>query len=313
MKNNYLTLQELSKNTQSMSHMNEDNVINNIEKVLKCDIKETSNFSILTGGYTNPVFTFDYENQTYVYRYPGEGSDAFINRDSEYKAHLIAKELGLDDSLIWIDEHGDKISKYIDDYRYFDYDSEEDVKSIIKIMRDLHSNEKLTGVKYDIFSEINNFYSMNEDYNRKIYPNIEALKDTIFAIYETLDYDRAQLSLCHNDIYTTNILITKKKTYLIDWEFAKDTHPALDLTTFLVCSTYSMEEIEEFLKHYLDENYNQENRILYYKYFSVGAFYWLLWSLHVEANDGDTEGFVQRYYGHLENFLNLLKEENIIN
>lgn len=296
----YETLEEWT--IANESHVDTSLIGKYIEKVFNCEMKELTDFKSLSGGYTNDVFTFLLDENKYVYRYPGEGSEDFINRESEYHAHNIAFEMGLDKALVYINKEGHKISKYIEDYRYFDYESKEDVKRIIDVMRTYHNSSALTGFKYDIKHEIENFWSMSKDYYLKIYPDIVEIKERVYGIYETLDYENINLSLSHNDVYTTNILITKDDLYLIDWEFSNDTHPALDLTTFFVCSPYSEERVHEILLMYLED---QNEKVIkeYYNYFIVGSFYWLLWALHVEATGGDTQGFVEKYYSYLMMFL----------
>lgn len=310
MSKKYRNLKQFIENHKHLNYLDTNKICFNIQEVLDCSLTQTSDYQLLVGGYMNPVFTFTLNKKTYVYRYPGKGSEQFINRISEFKAHQTAHELGLDDSLIWINEEGHKISNFISNYRYFNYDNTNDVKKVIKIMKKLHATQKLCGVRYDIHNEINKFYDLNKKYVLNIYPNLSEIKEVVTSIFNSLDYGNVELSLCHNDIYPTNILISDDDLYLIDWEFAKDTHPALDLTTFFVCSSYEEDEIDEIVKMYLEEEY-QDKKSEYYHYFVVGAFYWLLWALHVEAHGGDTEGFVEKYYHYLIMFLNRIKKGDI--
>lgn len=307
MHNKYKTIHAFIEHQEHLNYLDEEVIIHNIQEVLDCLIKDTEDFQVLTGGYMNPVFTFTLNKKTYVYRYPGQGSEKFINRKSEFVAHRVAKDLGLDESLIWINETGHKISSFIEGYRYFSYDNNDDVTNIVDVMRNLHQANKLCGIKYDVYGEIEKFYKVNKDYALKIYPDLENIKQEVESIYHQLDYDNIPLTLCHNDVYTTNILIKIQEHYLIDWEFAKDAHPALDLTTFIVCSPYDEAQIDHVLKLYLQENFNDRNELEYYQYFAVGALYWLLWALQVEADGGDTEGFVEKYYHYLIMFIEKLK------
>lgn len=308
MDNTYKSIAALVASFEDLQYVDTKLIISNIEGTLLVTSDDLSNFTRLGGGYTNPVFTFDVDGKTYVYRYPGQGTEKFINRKSECIAHQTAKELHLDDSLVWINEAGHKLSKFIADFRYFDYDKSADVTNILNTLRDLHNSDRLCGVKYDIYDDILNFWESDQVYIKSIYPQIDELKAKVFEIYETLNYDQAHLVLCHNDVYTTNILITDEKFLLIDWEFGKDTHRALDLCTFFVCSDYTLEQIDLILVEYLQTD-DKELKLEYYKYFIVGAFYWLLWALHVESTGGDTEGFVQKYYKYLKMFINKVDGE----
>lgn len=303
----YETIEQFIE-ANNFTHIDPQRVSKTIMNTLDCGIKEVSNFQLLLGGYMNDVFTFEYANQKYVYRYPGVNSEKIINRKAEHDAHLIAKQIGLDPSLISITNEGDKISAFIDDYRYFDYTSTNDQKLIVKLMQKLHNAKVRSNHPYNIIKEIDNYLSLNSEYGLKIYPDLLKIKDEVMQIYATLDYENSDVTLCHHDIYTTNILISEDQTYLIDWEFSNDAHPALDLCTFFVCSPYTLEEIDNILKAYLEDQYNVETLIEYYSYFIVGAYYWLLWALHTENHGGDTEGFVERYYTYLNLFIKHLHE-----
>ena len=53
-------------------------------------------------GMTNTSFKFSCKGKYYVYRHPGPGTELIINRKSEFDSMKIAKELGLDDTYIYI-------------------------------------------------------------------------------------------------------------------------------------------------------------------------------------------------------------------
>ena len=299
------SLERLIEKNSDISYVDYKLVNKNISNVLEVDENRIKDYTRLDGGYTNPVFTFKVKDEKYVYRYPGKGTDNFINRQSEKQAHTIARDMGIDDTLLWIDNDGHKISKYINDFRYFDYYNDEDVQEVVKMLRVIHDSNELCGIKYDVKSDIENFWRTDASGNIERFADIENIKDQVYEIYDSLDYEHADLVLCHNDVYTTNILVADDKFNLIDWEFAKDGHRAFDLCTFFVCSDYGLIEIESILEDYL-ESKDENLKIEYFEYFVVGTFYWLLWALHVELNGGDTEGFVDRYYSYLQMFIKRL-------
>ena len=55
-------------------------------------------------GMTNTSFKFSCKGKSYVYRHPGPGTELIINRKSEFDSMKIAKELGLDDTYIYMDK-----------------------------------------------------------------------------------------------------------------------------------------------------------------------------------------------------------------
>lgn len=50
-------------------------------------------------------FKFSVHGHACVYRHPGPGTDDIINRQSETFSQSVAKDLGVDDTFVYEDEH----------------------------------------------------------------------------------------------------------------------------------------------------------------------------------------------------------------
>ena len=83
--------------------------------VLNCKEEEISNVEILQKGLTNVLFTFIVKGEKYIFRYPGESSSFFIYRKNEVRAQQLAAKAGVDNTYVYIDESGVKISKFVSD------------------------------------------------------------------------------------------------------------------------------------------------------------------------------------------------------
>src|SRR5699024_6323013 len=59
-------------------------ILENIIKVMKCKIEDITNIVPLKEGMTNLSFSFEVNDQKYVYRHPGFGTEAYIDRKAEY-------------------------------------------------------------------------------------------------------------------------------------------------------------------------------------------------------------------------------------
>jgi len=68
---------------------------------------------IIKAGLTNASFKFSLHDVEYVYRHPGGTADNLIDRRTEVYTQNMAKEYGLDKSLIYIDPSGWKVSYFI--------------------------------------------------------------------------------------------------------------------------------------------------------------------------------------------------------
>ena len=103
-------------------------IFQNVCGVLKCNEEEIKDIKPIKMGMTNTSFKFSYNGNSYVYRHPGPGTELIINRKSEFDSMKIAKELGLDDTYIYMDENsGWKISKFIEDVKILDYEDKKNV------------------------------------------------------------------------------------------------------------------------------------------------------------------------------------------
>ena len=124
---------EYLKNTNSK-------ILSNIAKVLKCKEEDIEQISPIKTGLTNTSFKFSVLGKQYVYRNPGKGTEEYINRNSEAASMEIAKKLGIDNTYIYMDEKGWKISYYIENARNLDYHNNVDVEQALKYLKLLHSS-----------------------------------------------------------------------------------------------------------------------------------------------------------------------------
>lgn len=116
-------------------------ILKNICSVLSCEEKDIEDIVVLKNGMTNSSFRFtcSKDGKKYVYRHPGDGTEAFINRKSEYFSMQVAKTLGIDKTFIHMDEQGGwKISYFVEDARILDYHNPEELAEALKLLADLH-------------------------------------------------------------------------------------------------------------------------------------------------------------------------------
>ena len=258
-------------------------ILNNISNILECREEEIEQISPIKAGLTNTSFKFTVSGKQYVYRHPGKGTEDYINRKSEAASMEVAKKLGIDNTHIYIDEEGWKISHYIDEARNLDYHNKEDVSQALKYLKLLHNSGEKTEYKFDIWKQIDGFRHLLAENNRDDFEDMNDLVDLVERLKNELSDDQ-EYCLCHCDSYDPNFLIDKEnKMYLIDWEYSGMTHPAVDLGTFIACSDYKVEEAVEVIKEYLEEDYTPNKLKTYLGYTAIISFYWFLWALHQDS------------------------------
>ena len=79
-------------------------IMKNIANVFECNESDILNFSIIKEGLTNTSFVFEVFGKKYVYRHPGDGTEAIISRKHEKKALELAKSIEVDPTFMYMDE-----------------------------------------------------------------------------------------------------------------------------------------------------------------------------------------------------------------
>jgi CTP:phosphocholine cytidylyltransferase-like protein/thiamine kinase-like enzyme len=258
-------------------------IFGNICKVLSCNEEEIENIVPIKKGLTNTSFLFELKGKKYVYRHPGAGTKDIINRESEAKSQNLAKELGLDHTLIFISpDEGWKISHFVEDCVDFDYHNMEHVKKGLSLVKRLHDANVKSPWDFNIYHEAEKLIKLIKDHNYT-FEDFEQLRDSVNRLYQLVEKDGFEKRICHNDCYDPNFLTNNEVMYLIDWEYSGNSDPASDLGTFICCSDYTFEEANEVLKVYFGRELTDLEKRHYLSYVAISAFYWFVWALYKES------------------------------
>lgn len=279
-------------------------IFQNICGVLKCNEEEIKDIKPIKMVMTNTSFKFSHNGKSYLYRHPGPGTELIINRKSEFDSMKIAKELGLDDTYIYMDsEKGWKISNYIEDVRILDYEDKENVKRAISMLKKLHTSGRKTDFEFNIFDGIENFKLKIKNSHRDDFEDMNLMNDKIYKLKEFLDKDNVKNCLCHCDSCDLNFLMDKNdEMYLIDWEYSAMSDPACDIGCFITCSKYSFDESIEIIKEYFDGNPTDEELRHYVAYVAVSSLYWFLWAINQEIQGKSIGEYLYIWYNHTKEY-----------
>lgn len=276
-------------------------ILDRIVNFFGCYLLDIDNIDTLKNGYTNQSMVFSINGDKYIYRHPGEGTEKYINRESELKALEYASKLELDKSHIFMDKSGWKLSHFIDNTENLNYDSEEDIENALKLICKLHNSNLKIGVDFDIEKRINNFWNDLIASNKISNPKDYEMHQLIGRLLKMPQKVEKRLSHC--DFYESNILIGQKNVFLIDWEFSGDEHPLFDLGTFICCSELDSDRIHQITKQYLSKvnfEIDEEETI---RIMTLTAYHWLLWAKYQESKGNFIGDFDRIYSMHLNNFL----------
>lgn len=270
---------------QYVSHTN-SRIIRDIISVLHCKEEEIRGFRILKKGLTNTSICFEVGDEKYVYRNPEKQEGLIVNRKHEKRALELAKSIGIDPTVLYMDEDGGwKISRFVKETHPVDYRNPEDLQRIVTALRDLHQKQLNVSWSFLPWEEIRNMELVLRSEKEGISdPEFDRLKENVGKCYRACEGDGTEMCFCHCDASSDNWLLTEKDTVLIDWEYAGNADPGCDVGTFILNSGWEIDEAKEFIRMYCGEGATEKQIFHFLAYTAVIAFYWYVWGLFREAN-----------------------------
>ena len=240
----------------------------------------------------------------YVYRHPGIGTEAMIDRTSESAAQKIAHELGLDDTFIHEDPHGWKISRFVSNARNLDPRNDTEVARAMKMARLIHESGASVDNRFDFYEEGCHYEALLREKGPIDVPGYHEMAAMARRVKEYAEADGAPVCLTHNDFFYLNFLIDgDDHLYLIDWEYAGMGDYANDFGTYVVCCECSDKEALRALEHYFDRKPTFEEVRHNFAYVALAGWCWYVWSLVKEA-EGDFVGeWLYIYYNYAKKYL----------
>jgi CTP:phosphocholine cytidylyltransferase-like protein/aminoglycoside phosphotransferase len=261
-------------------------IMRNIAKTLDCNEQEINHFEVIKEGLTNTSFVFELRGKKYVYRHPGEGTEAIISRRHEKQALELARSINIDPSYIYMDEdQGWKISHFVEGIRSPSYDSFEDSKRILEVLRNLHQKNLSVDWEFRPWEDAAGIEEILRTEKGGIADReFDRLKDDVHKCYRACQGDGVSMRFCHCDTYGPNWMLTDKgDTILIDWEYAGNADPGCDLGAYIMDAMWDVAETEKFIAEYCQEEYNDTLRFHYLAYTALISYYWYVWALYREA------------------------------
>lgn len=284
-------------------------ILKNICKVLGCDEQDVSNIRAIKQGLTNTSFYFIAVNNKlggtkFVYRHPGVGTSDYINRESECFSMSVAKQLGLDDTFIYMDrDEGWKLSRYIENVRTLDYHDEKQVETALGMMRKLHEANIRSEFRFGTWEKSLEFVEKIRNRGRADFADFQNLLDMMETLYKLTKSDGIGERLCHCDCYDPNFLLDENdKMYLIDWEYSGNDDPATDLGTFICCSDYTEEEALKVFRMYAGHELTDIELRHYYAYVALAAYYWYVWAIYQTSVGNNVGEYLYLWYRMAKNY-----------
>lgn len=268
-------------------HINEK-----ICEALNCTEDEISDIVVLEKGLTNILFTFVVRGQRYIFRYPGDSSAFFIYRKNECVAQKIAAAAHADDTYVYIDESGVKISKFRENCKnltgiyYHDMDLMKAVARKIKAFHDAGQDlQNWEDYDYDPVYQCERLFAEASKVKGNLFHIFEKEWAMIRRLQKYADKDGIKHTMCHNDINGDNVLLTDSTLDIIDWEFAGYNDPGYDFGRVIAGLDYEVDDprILEILEAYFDRKPTELEHLHWMAYTAIHNWYYVGWALYKES------------------------------
>lgn len=278
------SLDELASFDPEFINNVDSSILDNICRTLGVLRSDVHGIEPINQGLTNLSFKFEAGGASYVYRHPGAGTDAIINRESETFSQGIAHDLGLDDTFIFEDSsEGWKISHFVEGAEEMDYRNPAHVAEALRMVRALHTSGYESQWQFNVHEKTKEIVSLLDERHRASFKDFKPLFELIDGLANYVASDGTPRCLCHNDFYSPNLLVARGKMYLIDWEYSGMSDYASDLGTFICCSDYTFDEALDVLAQYFQRELTPAERAHCLSYIALSSYYWFVWALYKDA------------------------------
>ncbi len=275
-------------------------IVKNIcEQLDGVGVEDISNVDILEAGHSNITFKIVVNDKSYVYRYPGVSGKNIVSRERETYANKLAKEIKIDETLIFIDESGHKISEYVPDAHPLNKANKEDLKSLAQRVRLLHEQDIPDDIKskyaFDPIAEADRLLNLACSNKDNLFETFGEMRNNVIRISNELEKDGFAKAICHCNLNSNNCLITDNSFNLIDWEFSGYCDVAYDFP-FLGNYLFSADDLQSYLEFYYGRKPSDSEYKHWLCYRAVHYWYYTCWAIYKESVNEDCGNLLLVFY-----------------
>lgn len=258
-------------------------IIKNICSVFHCREEDIEELVPVQAGMTNIVLSFRVNGGKYIYRHPGLGSDALVDRGRETIMQKVVEDVGIDTTLVAMDvDSGWRIARYIE-HRDFDYHNLNDMVRGVMLLRTLHEAPCRVRWNFDVIEKAEGIRDQIAPEKYGNFEQFEEIRDRCYRLYELAKTDGIRQCNVHGDARDVNFLINKEEIYLIDWEYGGYGDPGFDLGSYICGGDHSIEDIDRILFTYYRRKPTPVQKRHFYAYIALTGWFYLHWTMLKES------------------------------
>jgi thiamine kinase-like enzyme len=265
--------------------------------------------SSLNGGITNLNYRVDVDGKPFFLRIHGHNTDLLgINRDHEYRASLIAGELGIAPEVIYlIEPEGYLVTRFIEG-RHIPIEELKQPPNLLKVAEVLHNIHALPTLPgtFSAFQVVRDYTEIAKRYNVTFPSSFRWLISQMDNAEKALTKHHGFPRPCHNDLLNGNFLAADR-LYILDWEYAGMGDIFFDLANFSNNHELSESESLAFLHCYFTNVTSQD--IAHLNIMRIMSDFreamWGLVQIGISKLDFDFRAYADKHFERLtENALN---------
>lgn len=277
-------------------------ITKNICTVFSCTPDDIEELVPVQAGMTNIVLSFYVKGGKYVYRHPGLGSDALVDRGRETIMQKVVEDIGIDTTLIAMDvEAGWKIARYIEHYD-FDYHNLNDMVRGVMLLRKLHEAPCRVRWNFDVIEKAEGIKAQIAPEHYGNFENFEAIRDRNYKLYELAKTDGIRLCNVHGDARDVNFLINKEEIYLSDWEYGGYGDPGFDIGSYVCGGDHTIEDVDRILFTYYRKQPTPVQKRHFYAYIALTGWFYLHWTMLKESKGQKVEVHKELWYRYADEY-----------
>jgi len=264
----------------------------------------------LKDGMTNLSFIFEVNGDAFVFRQPGAGTHMLINRQMEKRNYELIALLEISDEIIYFDgDSGVKISRYYHGARVSNPEDDDEVRTLMHLLKTIHDAGIQTEHRFDIEERINYYEGLANDLNAILfndYGEVRVKANELLAFRRALGIPE---TLCHIDYVFANVLhLPSGEIRVIDWEYSGAADPLIDIAMFSIYTYYSKQQMDAALRHYLKREPTRREEARLYMYVALGGFLWSLWAEYKQGLGDEFGEYPLEMYRYMKDYYQLLKD-----
>ena len=244
------------------------------------------------GGLTNRV----YRVGDWCLRLPGQGTEAYIDRNVEAVNARAAAEAGVSPELAFVDpSSGVMLTRFVPGavtmtpelFRSRTGSAER----AGALFRRLHDGAGQFAFRFELFAMIDNYLKVLAEFRAKLPAGYHDTVAEAGVVRRALSVRSWPLAPCHCDPLCENFLDAGERMWLVDWEYSGMNDPMWDLGDLSVEAGFDAGQEEALLQGYFggDAGATDRGRMVIYK--AMCDLLWTLWGLIQHANRNPADDF----------------------